>query len=195
MDDKKKYFDNFETRLKEVLKKDIDSEYKHILIRLYDAYKQSYNSSEPMYNLLQMETSYKRVSKAMDNLYNKNKLNTKFNDKDFVSDKFINDKNIKTFDNNFNTSLDSKDYSNINNYKSNIEYYNNTEFLSYLFEHYIMLSDCMSNYDEKENEIRKRTALLLTEMEALLKLSITYPSQIKPCIDDVTKRINLVKKA
>ena len=54
-----------------------------------------------------------------------------------------------------------------------------------IVEYYIMLSDCIKNYDENNPKVRDKTIQLLTKLEILLGLPITYSSQAKKNIDEL----------
>ncbi len=188
--------DDFEAYLKKILKDQIDSKQRHILIRLYNAYNQSVNNLEPEQNLLQIEASYKKVRKMINQIYKETFISNKFSDGDIEQLKSNNIKNFTVYNTNFINELKSnKNYELLkDDLYGKTQTFNNRYFLTYLFEHYIMLSDCLANYDENEADIKKRTILLLTEMEALLKLSVTYPSQIKSCVDSLIKEEGFVKR-
>ena len=48
-----------------------------------------------------------------------------------------------------------------------------------------MLSDCINNYDENNSVVREKTIQLLTKLEILLNLPVTYKSQIEKNIADL----------
>ncbi len=78
--------------------------------------------------------------------------------------------------------------------KNNVNYYDN-KLDDSILHRYIMLSDCINNYDENNINVKKKIIKLLTEIEILLNLPVTYTSQIENSIEDlINNEINSDKK-
>lgn len=122
--------DNLEEKILNSFSKDMNSELRHKLIKLYNTYKQiDIVQKEPKRNLIEIEESFQNIII---------KLN-------YTNDKLDND----------------------------------------IIEDYIMLSDCIKNYDENDSRTINKTIQLLTKLEILLGLPITYSSQAKKSIDEL----------
>ena len=157
--------------------KDINPKLRHVLIRLYNAYNNPISIKEPKKNLIQIEESYDKITKKTKNIYKEYKNIIDINNYDNVN----NDNKIKKI-NGFNK--------NKYNFSKNI----NEDFSIEILEYYVMLTDCINNYDNENASIKKKTIQLLTEMEILLNLPVTYPSQIENSIDDLMKIFDKGKK-
>ena len=61
----------------------------------------------------------------------------------------------------------------------------NKELDDSIVQYYVMLSDCINNYDENNSVVKEKTIQLLTKLEILLNLPVTYKSQIEKNIADL----------
>lgn len=148
-----------------MFKENMSTEERLLLIRLYNACVSNKNQvKEPSNNLLQIEKSANTILEKIEKLY-------VIHEPIYVdSEKFENNK--KRY---FSVSLeDLKKISKTNN-----------KFKEEILKYYIMLEDCINNYDEENTLNKKITIELLTKLEILLQLPVTYPSQISNCVDDI----------
>lgn len=154
-----------------MFKEDMSYEKRLLLIKLYNACVSNKNEvKEPSNNLLQIEKSVNIISEKIERQYAM---------KDSI---YVDSEDIQTIKkNHFSISL--KDLKKIT--KSNR--ITNDNFKEQILKNYIMLEDCINNYDEENTLNKKITIELLTKLEILLQLPVTYPSQIPNCVDSIIK--------
>lgn len=185
----------------ELVNKIMDNFYKgmpdderHLLIRMLNAVKNSKDvSKEPSKDLFEIQKTWDKVSSK---LYNNSIKNS---DVIFKSNiKGPNDFKFKNYTyNNDNLNVVTLDEF----IKNDINYFNNDSKISSknmykletrLLEDYIMADDCLKNYEN--DKAKKKILILLTEMEILLKMQITFPSQLPSCIDSLTSKESVKKR-
>lgn len=185
----------------ELVNKIMDNFYKgmpdderHLLIRMLNAVKNSKDvSKEPSKDLFEIQKTLDKVSSK---LYNNNikNLNVIFknnikgpNDFKFKDYTYSNDNlNVVTLD-----EFIKNDINYFNN-DSKISSKNMYKLETRLLEDYIMADDCLKNYEN--DKAKKKILILLTEMEILLKMQITFPSQLPSCIDSLTSKESVKKR-
>lgn len=164
---------------------------RHLLIRILNAVKNSKDvSEEPSKDLFEIQKTWNKVS---DKLYNNSIKNSdvifKSNINDFKSEDYVynhgklDSATLDEFRKNYISYLKDKDeILNKNIYK----------FETRLFEDYMMVDDCLKNYEN--DKAKKKVLVLLTEMEILLKMQITFPSQLPLCVDSLTGKESVKKR-
>ena len=135
-----------------MFKEDMSYEKRLLLIKLYNACVSNKNEvKEPSNNLLQIEKSVNIISEKIERQYAM---------KDPI---YVDSEDIQTIKkNHFSISL--KDLKKIT--KSNR--ITNDNFKEQILKNYIMLEDCINNYDEENTLNKKITIELLTKLEILL---------------------------
>lgn len=152
-----------------MFKEDMSAEKRLLLIKLYNACVLNKDKvNEPSSNLLQIEKAANMISDKIERNYVIQKPI-------YVDSEKIQD--IKK--RHFSVSLEDLKKITENNKKIN------NNFKEEILKNYIMLEDCINNYDEENTLNKKITIELLTKLEILLQLPVTYPSQISNCVDDI----------
>lgn len=174
-----------EEKAKQILKlfdESMDSDDRHLLIKLYEVCILNKSiKDEPDVNLLQFETSFNIIeSKIINKVFQQQHNFTYVDDNDYKKQKHIkvNTKDIEKIKNNIILSL-------LYSSEKESSILNNTLDEPKILQYYIMLDDCIKNYDDDNIVLKKQAIKLLTEIEILLKLPITFPSQIINCVDDL----------
>lgn len=174
-------------KILKMFKKDMSPERRHLLIRLYNACLSNKNMKKDLNNnLIQIEASFNNVKEQIKNYHPDVPSNIKYVDADSKLENknkyFEIDINRLNEMKKLNKKFKASDESNVMAEK-NIE--SEYKFQSKILEYYIMLDDCIKNYDEENVSLKRRTMQLLTDMEILLKIPVTYPSLIPSCVDDL----------
>lgn len=167
---------------------------RHLLIRMLNAVKNSKDvSKEPSKDLFEIQKTWDKVSSKLYNNSIKNsdvifKSNIKVpNDFKFEDYAFNHGKLDETTPDEFR-----KNDIGYLKAKTEISDKNIYKLETRLLEDYIMADDCLKNYES--DKAKKKILILLTEMEILLKMQITFPSQLPSCIDSLTSKESVKKR-
>lgn len=164
---------------------------RHLLIRVLNAVKNIKDiSKEPSKDLFEIQKTWDKVSSK---LYNNSIRNSdvifKSNANDFkFEDYAINHGKLDE------TTSDEFRKNDISYLKTKVEISDKNIYKleTRLLEDYIMADDCLKNYES--DKAKKKILILLTEMEILLKMQITFPSQLPSCIDSLTSKESVKKR-
>ena len=167
-------------------------EYKrHLLIRVLNAVKNIKDmSKEPSKDLFEIQKTWDKVSSK---LYNNSIRNS-----DVIFKSNANDFKFEDYASNHGkldeTTSDEFRKNDISYLKTKVEISDKNIYKleTRLLEDYIMADDCLKNYES--DKAKKKILILLTEMEILLKMQITFPSQLPSCIDSLTSKESVKKR-
>lgn len=164
---------------------------RHLLIRVLNAVKNSKDvSKEPSKDLFEIQKTWDKVSSK---LYNNSIRNSdvifKSNTNDFKFEDYAS--NHGKLDETTSDEFRKNDISYLKT-KVEISDKNIYKLETRLLEDYIMADDCLKNYES--DKAKKKILILLTEMEILLKMQITFPSQLPSCIDSLTSKESVKKR-
>lgn len=174
---------------------------RHLLIRVLNAVKNIKDiSKEPSKDLFEIQKTWDKVSSK---LYNNNKVsiklyNNSIRNSDVIFKSNANDFKFEDYASNHGkldeTTSDEFRKNDIGylNTKVEISDKNIYKLETRLLEDYIMADDCLKNYES--DKAKKKILILLTEMEILLKMQITFPSQLPSCIDSLTSKESVKKR-
>jgi len=181
--------------------KEMDSDTRHLLMRIYNYCDEYEEIKEPPKSLIYYEEAYENISNKINNLYKKitkcynNMDDIKYNTNiksEYYDRKNINDiENLNAIKYLNNTKIDSAKNKDLYNYKKidiKSRQKNDYSLLSKVIENYIMLTDCLKNYDKNNNHLKKKILLLLTKTELLLNIPVTYTSELGSVVDDVLEK-------
>jgi len=147
---------------------DMDPESRRLLIKMYEVCSNKDWNDEPICSLLNVKSSFDIISERMSNLKS---CNLMYADDDL----YMNMENLnKIRKNSYEFECGTGRKKSILN-KFQIE----------LIEDYIMLQDCIRNYDDNNKVLKTRIMDLITEMEILLGVPITFPSKIPECVNKI----------
>lgn len=169
-----------------------------ILINLYNAQKKYKNTTTPII------LSYTRLELAYNSIKEKviAAKHFEFKDQDLY---FENLKTIDTEINNYKEKERKSDnvtqFDVLGNTKEiNFDkYYDNgksdklvveMKYQKLCYEYFIMLDDCMKNYAIQNKALIKKIVHLITIMEILLKLPVSFPQEIGGCVDELVNLEN-----
>ncbi len=163
--------------------KDMAPEERKLLIMLYDTC--TYNKDwdvEPTFSLLRVKTSFDNITKKMSSIFNIKSSRLKYVDSDLY------DKDMS----NLHVDMESlnKIRENTHEFKHNSENKRDTfdKFKIELMEDYIMLEDCIQNYSDDNKILKAKIMKLLTDMEILLGLPVTFTSKIPMCVSEIIEK-------
>lgn len=164
---------------------------RHLLIRILNAVKNSKDvSKEPPKDLFEIKKTWDKVSNK---LYNNSIRNSgvifKSNTNDFKSEDYA--YNHDKLDSSTLDEFRKNDISYLKS-KSEISDKNIYKLETRLLEDYMMADDCLKNYES--DKAKKKILILLTEMEILLKMQVTFPSQLPSCVDSLTGKESVKKR-
>ena len=149
-----------------MFKENMSSERRLLLIKLYNScISNGNNEKDPSNNLLQIEKSTSKILEKIEKLYIKYEPIYVDSEKEEQIKKRY-----------FSISLEDLKKVNKNNKTTD------NKFEEEILKYYIMLEDCIRNYEEDNISNKKITIELLTKLEMLLQLPVTYPSQISNCV-------------
>lgn len=163
--------------------KDMAPEERKLLIMLYDTctYNKDWDD-EPTFSLLRVKTSFDNITKKMSSTFNLKSSGLKYVDSDLY------DKNMS----NLHVDMESlnKIRENTHEFKHNSENKRDTfdKFKIELMEDYIMLEDCIQNYSDDNKILKAKIMKLLTDMEILLGLPVTFTSKIPMCVSEIIEK-------
>lgn len=164
---------------------------RHLLIRVLNAVKNIKDiSKEPSKDLFEIQKTWDKVSSK---LYNNSIRNS-----DVIFKSNANDFKFEDYASNHGkldeTTSDEFRKNDISYLKTNVEISDKNIYKleTRLLEDYIMADDCLKNYES--DKAKKKILILLTEMEILLKMQITFPSQLPSCIDSLTSKESVKKR-
>ena len=147
---------------------DMDPESRRLLIKMYEVCSNKDWNDEPICSLLNVKSSFDIISERMSNLKS---CNLMYADDDL----YMNMENLnKIRKNSYEFECGTGRKKSILN-KFQIE----------LIEDYIMLQDCIRNYDDNNKVLKTRIMDLITEMEILLGVPITFPSKIPESVNKI----------
>ena len=190
--------ENIKDKIIKEFSKDMDFDSRHLLMRIYNACDMTEDIKEPPKSLIYIEEAYDDITNRINNLYKK--MTKYINTKDDINNnpnikreynvsKKINDIEnlniIKFFNNRKIESFDNKEL--FNNHKIDIKSRKTYDYslLSKVLENYIMLTDCLENYNKTNNHLKKKILLLLTKTELLLNIPVTYASELDNVVEDI----------
>lgn len=163
--------------------KDMAPEERKLLIMLYDTctYNKDWDD-EPIFSLLRVKSSFDNITKKMSSTFNLKSSGLKYVDSDLY------DKNMS----NLHVDMESlnKIRENTHEFKHNSENKRDTfaKFKIELMEDYIMLEDCIQNYSDDNKILKAKIMKLLTDMEILLGLPVTFTSKIPMCVSEIIEK-------
>lgn len=163
--------------------KDMAPEERKLLIMLYDTctYNKDWDD-EPTFSLLRVKTSFDNITKKMSSIINIKSSRLKYVDSDLY------DKDMS----NLHVDMESlnKIRENTHEFKHNSENKRDTfdKFKIELMEDYIMLEDCIQNYSDDNKILKAKIMKLLTDMEILLGLPVTFTSKIPMCVSEIIEK-------
>lgn len=163
--------------------KDMAPEERKLLIMLYDTctYNKDWDD-EPTFSLLRVKTSFDNITKKMSSIFNIKSSRLKYVDSDLY------DKDMS----NLHVDMESlnKIRENTHEFKHNSENKIDTfdKFKIELMEDYIMLEDCIQNYSDDNKILKAKIMKLLTDMEILLGLPVTFTSKIPMCVSEIIEK-------
>lgn len=163
--------------------KDMAPEERKLLIMLYDTctYNKDWDD-EPTFSLLRVKTSFDNITKKMSSIFNIKSSRLKYVDFDLY------DKDMS----NLHVDMESlnKIRENTHEFKHNSENKRDTfdKFKIELMEDYIMLEDCIQNYSDDNKILKAKIMKLLTDMEILLGLPVTFTSKIPMCVSEIIEK-------
>ena len=163
--------------------KDMAPEERKLLIMLYDTctYNKDWDD-EPTFSLLRVKTSFDNITKKMSRIFNIKSSRLKYVDSDLY------DKDMS----NLHVDMESlnKIRENTHEFKHNSENKRDTfdKFKIELMEDYIMLEDCIQNYSDDNKILKAKIMKLLTNMEILLGLPVTFTSKIPMCVSEIIEK-------
>lgn len=163
--------------------KDMAPEERKLLIMLYDTctYNKDWDD-EPTFSLLRVKTSFDNITKKMSSIFNIKSSRLKYVDSDLY------DKDMS----NLHVDMESlnKIRENAHEFKHNSENKRDTfdKFKIELMEDYIMLEDCIQNYSDDNKILKAKIVKLLTDMEILLGLPVTFTSKIPMCVSEIIEK-------
>lgn len=164
---------------------------RHLLIRVLNAVKNIKDmSKEPSKDLFEIQKTWDKVSSK---LYNNSIRNS-----DVIFKSNANDFKFEDYASNHGkldeTTSDEFRKNDISYLKTKVEISDKNIYKleTRLLEDYIMADDCLKNYES--DKAKKKILILLTEMEILLKMQITFPSQLPSCIDSLTSKESVKKR-
>ena len=163
--------------------KDMAPEERKLLIMLYDtcAYNKNWDD-EPTFSLLRVKTSFDNITKKMSSIFNIKSSRLKYVDSDLY------DKDMS----NLHVDMESlnKIRENTHEFKHNSENKRDTfdKFKIELMEDYIMLEDCIQNHSDDNKILKAKIMKLLTDMEILLGLPVTFTSKIPMCVSEIIEK-------
>lgn len=163
--------------------KDMAPEERKLLIMLYDTctYNKDWDD-EPIFSLLRVKSSFDNITKKMSSTFNIKSSGLKYVDSDLY------DKNMS----NLHVDMESlnKIRENTHEFKHNSENKRDTfaKFKIELMEDYIMLEDCIQNYSDDNKILKAKIMKLLTDMEILLGLPVTFTSKIPMCVSEIIEK-------
>lgn len=163
--------------------KDMAPEERKLLIMLYDTctYNKDWDD-EPTFSLLRVKTSFDNITKKMSRIFNIKSSRLKYVDSDLY------DKDMS----NLHVDMESlnKIRENTHEFKHNSENKRDTfdKFKIELMEDYIMLEDCIQNYSDDNKILKAKIMKLLTDMEILLGLPVTFTSKIPMCVSEIIEK-------
>lgn len=176
--------EDLKQKILELFSENMEPEKRILLIKLYDAcVSNKINQKELHCNLFQIENAFDTIEANLERYLNKDISNVVYVDADNVK---LNKKRY------FKIGMELLKKIRKNNIKKNLIDKANNNFIegkSKIFtktlENYLMLEDCIRNYDEENIQLKKQTIDLITETEILLKLPVTFPSRIPNCVDNL----------
>ena len=164
---------------------------RHLLIRVLNAVKNIKDmSKEPSKDLFEIQKTWDKVSSK---LYNNSIRNS-----DVIFKSNANDFKFEDYASNHGkldeTTSDEFRKNDISYLKTKVEISDKNIYKleTRLLEDYIMADDCLKNYES--DKAKKKILILLTEMEILLKMQITFPSQLPSCVDSLTSKESVKKR-
>lgn len=163
--------------------KDMAPEERKLLIMLYDTctYNKDWDD-EPIFSLLRVKSSFDNITKKMTSIFNIKSSGLKYVDSDLY------DKDMS----NLHVDMESlnKIRENTHEFKHNSENKRDTfdKFKIELMEDYIMLEDCIQNYSDDNKILKAKIMKLLTDMEILLGLPVTFTSKIPMCVSEIIEK-------
>lgn len=163
--------------------KDMAPEERKLLIMLYDTctYNKDWDD-EPTFSLLRVKTSFDNITKKKSSIFNIKSSRLKYVDSDLY------DKDMS----NLHVDMESlnKIRENAHEFKHNSENKRDTfdKFKIELMEDYIMLEDCIQNYSDDNKILKAKIVKLLTDMEILLGLPVTFTSKIPMCVSEIIEK-------
>lgn len=163
--------------------KDMAPEERKLLIMLYDTctYNKDWDD-EPTFSLLRVKTSFDNITKKMSSIFSIKSSRLKYVDSDLY------DKDMS----NLHVDMESlnKIRENTHEFKHNSENKRDTfdKFKIELMEDYIMLEDCIQNYSDDNKILKAKIMKLLTDMEILLGLPVTFTSKIPMCVSEIIEK-------